>query len=560
MFQKQDIKGSDVLDHLGLIAATIDTLGISKEIDKRLPLTKTAKTSYGQRVTAMLLNGLGFMDDRLYLFPKFLENKPVAKLFGSNLKAEDFNDDALGRCLDAIHDYGETKLFSEISLSIALQHNLLGKTVHLDTTTLSLYGAYENEDNKVAASSPNLSEESLSSPSHAYPAYGYAKNKRFDLKQMTLLLATTGAAHFPLWMESHSGNSSDKITLEAAARRMQKFCKTLADAPALLYVGDSAIYASCVKQGDKLLWLSRVPDNIKLAKTLLSTPSIDWITLDQGYKMYPIDQNDNKAQRWVMIYSQQAYDKEIATLEKNIAQEAAETNKVLWHLGNQLFGCVKDMDKQLLSVNKKLKYHKINYTVKPVPIYQKVGRPKKGDKPDKIEYQLETSLLRDESAIEQITWRKGRFILASNQLDKDALKDSDFLSTYKEQTGVEAGFKFIKDDAFEVDSIFLKKPGRISALMMLMTLCLMVYSFSQYFLRKQLVTSSDTILSQSGYATNRPSMKWVYRLFHGVHVLKVDINQLYHEIVLNVNDIMKKIILYFGPVACTIYDIADQNA
>ena len=171
MFQKQDIKGNDVLDHLGLIAATIDTLGISKEIDKRLPLTKTAKTSYGQRVTAMLLNGLGFMDDRLYLFPKFLENKPVNKLFGSNLKAEDFNDDALGRCLDAIHDYGETKLFSEISLSIALQHNLLGKTVHLDTTTLSLYGAYENEDNKVAATSPNLSEESLSSPSHAYPAY-----------------------------------------------------------------------------------------------------------------------------------------------------------------------------------------------------------------------------------------------------------------------------------------------------------------------------------------------------------------------------------------------------
>jgi transposase len=37
--------------------------------------------------------------------------------------------------------------------------------------------------------------------------YGQAKNKRVDLKQMTLLLATTEAAGFPVWMESHSGNA-----------------------------------------------------------------------------------------------------------------------------------------------------------------------------------------------------------------------------------------------------------------------------------------------------------------------------------------------------------------
>jgi hypothetical protein len=41
------------------------------------------------------------MDNRLYLFSKFLENKPVAKLLGSDLSATDFNDDTLGRCLDA---------------------------------------------------------------------------------------------------------------------------------------------------------------------------------------------------------------------------------------------------------------------------------------------------------------------------------------------------------------------------------------------------------------------------------------------------------------------------
>jgi transposase len=81
-------------------------LGLVEEIDKKLPMTKGARTTHGQRALAMILNGLGFMDDRLYLFPKFLEHKPVAKLFGEGIQATDFHDDSLGRFLDAIHDYG----------------------------------------------------------------------------------------------------------------------------------------------------------------------------------------------------------------------------------------------------------------------------------------------------------------------------------------------------------------------------------------------------------------------------------------------------------------------
>jgi hypothetical protein len=86
-----------------------------------------------------------------------------------------------------------------------------------------------------------------------------------------------------------------------------------------------------------------------------------------------------------------------------------------------------------------------------------------------------------------------------------------------------------------------------------------VYSFAQYFLREQVAADHNTILSQSGCATNRPSMQWVYRLFHGIHVLKLNINHQCHEIVLNINDILEKIIHYFGPMACNVYGIACKN-
>ena len=105
--------------------STINKLGIDKQIDKLISMTKGAKATMGQRASAIILNGLGFIDDRLYLFPKFLENKPVAKLLGENLQASNFNDDTLGRFLDKVHAYGETKLFSEISLPIALKHKLI---------------------------------------------------------------------------------------------------------------------------------------------------------------------------------------------------------------------------------------------------------------------------------------------------------------------------------------------------------------------------------------------------------------------------------------------------
>ncbi|WP_165941912.1 IS1634 family transposase, partial [Cardinium endosymbiont of Culicoides punctatus] len=251
---------SKVLDHLGLVSATANNLSLVSLIDECLPLSKNAKTTYGQRVLAMILNGLGFIDDRLYLFPKFLANKPVDKLLGPGLLAEDFNDDALGRALDAIFAYGPQKLFSHIALSIALKYNLIGKSVHLDTTTLSVYGT--DYDNHL--------DSSLSSDAQVpFPTYGYAKNKRFDLKQMTLLLATTGSAHFPVWMEAHSGNASDSKTLDAAASRLQQFCKALKEVPDLLYVADASFYPKCVEQGDHLLWLTRVPSTIQDCKTLL---------------------------------------------------------------------------------------------------------------------------------------------------------------------------------------------------------------------------------------------------------------------------------------------------
>jgi transposase len=224
ILREQDVRGQ-VLDHLGLVSSVISRLKLIEKIDARIKVSKDkgAKITMGQRMAAMILNGLGFTDDRLYMFPQFLENKPVERLLGKGLLASDFNDDALGRLLDAVSDYGVPPLFSEISLDIGVSEGLLGPSAHFDTTSINVYGEYEEtgQPNSTASSEEdgNIAPFKL--------AYGHSKDHRFDLKQMVLNLATTGAAGFPIWMESHSGNASDKKILQAGAARMHAFCEQL---------------------------------------------------------------------------------------------------------------------------------------------------------------------------------------------------------------------------------------------------------------------------------------------------------------------------------------------
>lgn len=129
MLKETEVHGQ-VLDHLGLVASVIHRLKLVEKIDARLKVSmdKGAKVTMGQRLAALILNGLGFIDDRLYMFPEFLKNKPIERLLGKGLAAEDFNDDALGRFLDAVSNYGVTPLFSEIALDIGIAEGLLGRS------------------------------------------------------------------------------------------------------------------------------------------------------------------------------------------------------------------------------------------------------------------------------------------------------------------------------------------------------------------------------------------------------------------------------------------------
>jgi transposase len=296
----------------------------------------------------------------------------------------------------------------------------------------------------------------------------------------------------------------------------------------------------------------------KVAKELVQHPdeSYAWCDLKDGYKIC-VTENQYRGvhQRWTIVFSEQAYQREIKTLNKQLQAFQVKIEKDLWHLGNRVFQCEKDAQAALKIVTKNLKFHKVCTTIEPVLQHQSKGRPGKEMKPSIVGYRVKGILEEDDQKIALIKNTKGRFILATNQIDRRALPDTEILTEYKGQSKTESGFKFLKDGAFSVSSVFLKKPERIVALMMVMTLCLMVYAIAQYELRVALATAQDTIPNQLKKETAKPSMKWVYRLFYGVQVITLCLSDVNQEIVINLKAVQKKIIRYFGPRAMEIYGL-----
>ena len=187
------------MDHLDLVAGMVDELKIAESIDSRLPLSDPRKLlSFGELVKAMILNGLGYVNKRLYLTPLFFRDKPLKRLFGRHVDTAWINDDALGRTLDAIYAYGVSELYETIAATAVQTLGLKIDTIHLDSTSFHVDGEYANQ-----------SEDGEDEPVAVRITRGYSRDHHPALNQVVLNLIVEHEAGIPLWMKAADGNQVD---------------------------------------------------------------------------------------------------------------------------------------------------------------------------------------------------------------------------------------------------------------------------------------------------------------------------------------------------------------
>jgi transposase len=538
---------SSMLDHHGLVGGIIQELKIRERIDSRIPRSDPrCLVSTGTAVSAMILNGLGFTNRRLYLVGQFFFGKPLDKLLGtSGLKPEHLNDDALGKALDRIYQYGVTKLFCEVSLEILVEHNLLGKVARADTTTVSVEGEY--------------AESSADKEGVIHITHGHSKDHRSDLKQLTVLLGMCGPANLPFWHRPLDGNASDKVSLPSCISEAQALQKELGQAPLFTWVADSALYSK-----ERLLhvhyqtpWITRVPETINDAAILVEKTDSDltWVIVDENYKFHAEESwFGGVPQRWLLVFSQKAYDREKITYDKRVEKEKVAFEKELQKLAKTDFGCEKDARKAYEDLKRKNRLFSAPIQIESVAKHAKPGRPKKGEDASVLVHHIIVGdACKNQAVYEETLLHKGRFILATNQLDHALLPNNSILAEYKGQQNVERGFSFLKDPWFLIDSVFLKNIHRIMALTMIMTLCLFVYNYAQYRIRQTLAEKKETVPNQLGKPVQNPTPKWLFQCMEGVAIVHILAEDQIKSTVTNINALRRQIIQLFGATAQKIY-------
>jgi transposase len=100
---------------------------------------------------------------------------------------------------------------------------------------------------------------------------------------------------------------------------------------------------------------------------------------------------------------------------------------------------------------------------------------------------------------------------------------------------------------FFASGLFLEKPERIMALLMVMGLSLLVYALAERALRTELVQRDESIPDQVGKPTQCPTMRRIFQVFEGIDVLLIQHPLGIQRQVLNLKPIHLHVLDLLGP-------------
>jgi transposase len=259
-------------------------------------------------------------------------------------------------------------------------------------------------------------------------------------------------------------------------------------------------------------------------------------------------------QRWLLVLHEPTRQREAATLDKRVAKERAQAQKALHRLLNKDYGCEDAICKAVNALKAKWQYHEVTLAIHTETRSEQPGRPTDASPSHKV-WRFTAELVEDQTRLDTLRRTHGKYVIATNVLDADDLSLLAMLAIYKEQsTSVERGFRFLKDPLFFAHSLFLKKPARIMALLMVMGLSLLIYALAEHQLRQELAECDETLPDQTGKPTQRPTARRIFQMLEGIDVLYIEQAGVQQRLILNLTDLRRQILTLFGPHVRKIYD------
>jgi transposase len=486
-----------------------DALGIGDVLDQATHQHPALRDlTVGEAVNAMVLNGLGCITQALSLVPRFFQNKPTFRLMSPRVAPEQRNDDALGRALDTLYIYGVTELYRLMAATAAERLGLAPRLAHLDRTSFHVDG----RDHSDAAPDEQV----------IHITRGDSRDHRPDLNQVMLELMVEHQAGMPRLMQPLSGNSRDAHEFGQVIQEHRAPWQTTYGLTYL--VADSALYSEGNLQkfaATRRKWLTRVPATLQEAQQALAQADPQGMApLTEGYRYHVLPASSGGvAQRRVLIDSEPRQPQAQHTGDKPLRKQSAQEVQALKKLGRTAFACEADARQALATFAQGLQATYLHAsTVCPTPRDGKRGRPSPGAPPDHVVSHITGALASRFAARQALVEPHRCVILATNELDDTLLPAQELLAGYKGQVQAERGFRFWKDPHVLASSLYLKKPARIMALFMVMTVCLLVYAALESRIRQALQEHEATFPNHKGQRVQPPTARWVFHDFVGIHL------------------------------------------
>ena len=152
---------------LPVIRAVCEESGLIDVLDEDLDWDEDrSQLSPGLRLMALIMNCLT-QGQPMYRLPEFFRDTDTENLFGEEIAHDDLNDHTLGRALDKLSEADPSTVPRTVLVEAAVREDVSTDVLHADTTSFSVHGLYETNEE---------ADEPLSI------THGYSKDQRPDLK------------------------------------------------------------------------------------------------------------------------------------------------------------------------------------------------------------------------------------------------------------------------------------------------------------------------------------------------------------------------------------------
>jgi transposase len=226
----------------------MDALDLSGLFDKYVP--NNGMELAPAQVLCMMVMNIMVSAKPLYRMEDWLHDH-LDGITEIRCEASKYNDDRPGRNLDQLFDADRASFQAELSANAIRVHQLQTQGIHNDSTSVTLIGAYDQED-----------------PGAVKILHGYNQDHRPDCKQIVFGLNITGDGHVPPSYRLYDGNRADVTTHVPNWEQLRE----LLGKEDFIYVADSQLccyenLCTIAKNGG--LFVTVVPRNFREVKDFL---------------------------------------------------------------------------------------------------------------------------------------------------------------------------------------------------------------------------------------------------------------------------------------------------